>query len=290
MLSIKLQGGLGNQLFMIFATIAHAMKYKQLVIFSKHIDNDPNTTPRHTYWDTILAPLRYMVTMKKIIFKVYTYPNHHYVKISPHKGNYCLNGYFQSYKYFQKYQEQIYTLLKLHTQRMKIKQHYIEYFRMHSEAPIENIISLHFRMGDYKLPKFSGFHNIITMDYYIAAIREIINQLKNRHLAILCFGEKQDTSEINKKIAYLQKIFPTCLFHLCDPQIPDWQQLLLMSCCQHHIIANSSFSWWGAYINDYPKKIICYPERWFGPLNQHLDTKDMFPSNWKCIKDNGRVG
>ncbi len=284
MLTIKLQGGLGNQLFMIFATIAHAIEYKQPVIFSKHIYTDPNTTLRHTYWDTILSRLRYLTAIASKQFKVYAYPQHHYVKISPQKGNYCLDGYFQSYKYFQKYQEQIYTLLKLHAQRMKIKQRYIGYFRTSSKVPVKNIISLHFRIGDYKLPKFSGFHNIMTMDYYIAAIREIINQLKNRHLAILCFGEKQDTFVINKKIAYLQKTFPTCLFYLCDHQIPDWQQLLLMSCCQHHIIANSSFSWWGAYINDYPKKIVCYPERWFGPINQHLDTKDMFPPNWKCIK------
>jgi len=285
MITIDLMGGLGNQLFMIFATIAHAMEYKQPVIFSKDMNNDTRTTLRHTYWDTILSPLRYMVTMQKIIFKVYTYRNHHYVKIPPREGDYCLDGYFQSYKYFKPYQKQIYALLKLHTQRMKIKQHYIGYFRTHSEAPIENIISLHFRIGDYQLPEFYGFHGILRIDYYISAIRKIINRLKNRRLAILCFGEKQDTSEINKKIAYLQKTFPTCLFYLCDHQIPDWQQLLLMSCCQHHIIANSSFSWWGAYINDYPKKIVCYPERWFGPLNLHADMKDMFPPNWKCIKE-----
>jgi len=56
-----------------------------------------------------------------------------------------------------------------------------------------------------------------------------------------------------------------------------------MSCCQHNIIANSSFSWWAAYFNTNPNKIICYPEKWFGPqLSQH-NTKDLFPPSWHKI-------
>lgn len=280
MLTIHLMGGLGNQLFMIFATLAHGMEYKQSVIFPKYIQS---VGRRRTYWDTILAPLRSMVTIQKTPFPVHKYLAHHFVKIIPCENNYCLFGYFQSYKYFQPYQNQIYTLLKLHAQRMKIKQQYIDLFHTNSGIPLQNMVSLHFRMGDYKsLPEF---HNILQIDYYISAVHKIIDQLKNRHLVILCFGEEGDLSEINKKIAHLRKTFPTCLFNLCDCQIPDWQQLLLMSCCHHHIIANSSFSWWGAYINDYPPKKVCYPDHWFGPNYRHFDTKDMFPPDWQCIKE-----
>jgi len=56
-----------------------------------------------------------------------------------------------------------------------------------------------------------------------------------------------------------------------------------MSCCDDNIIANSSFSWWGAYFNDKPNKIVCYPSKWFGH-NMNNDTRDLCPSSWKKIE------
>ena len=55
-----------------------------------------------------------------------------------------------------------------------------------------------------------------------------------------------------------------------------------MSNCQHNIIANSTFSWWGAFLNSNNKKIICYPKKWFGITVKH-NTNDLFPSNWEKI-------
>ena len=67
-------------------------------------------------------------------------------------------------------------------------------------------------------------------------------------------------------------------------QLTDWEELLLMSCCQHNIIANSSFSWWGAYLSNNPIQITCYPSKWFGPLlTNKNDTSDLFPPTWSCI-------
>jgi hypothetical protein len=57
-----------------------------------------------------------------------------------------------------------------------------------------------------------------------------------------------------------------------------------MSCCNHNIIANSTFSWWGAYLNENKDKIICYPSLWFEEKNKHLNTKDLFPDDWIIIK------
>jgi hypothetical protein len=68
-------------------------------------------------------------------------------------------------------------------------------------------------------------------------------------------------------------------------KIEDWRQLLLMSCCQHNIIANSSFSWWAAYFNDNSEKIICYPEQWFGLQLSNHNTSDMCPKSWNKIKN-----
>jgi hypothetical protein len=64
-----------------------------------------------------------------------------------------------------------------------------------------------------------------------------------------------------------------------DSKLSDWEQLLLMSLCEHNIIANSTFSWWSGYFNTNQNKIICYPSQWFGPNIVHC-TSDLFPKNW----------
>jgi hypothetical protein len=83
-------------------------------------------------------------------------------------------------------------------------------------------------------------------------------------------------------ISKLSGKYPQVSFIKVDDAIPDWKQLLIMSCCHDNIIANSTFSWWGAYFNETPEKIVCYPDRWFGPkLNN--DVRDLFIDSWTKI-------
>jgi hypothetical protein len=82
-----------------------------------------------------------------------------------------------------------------------------------------------------------------------------------------------------EKIENLQKRFPDYTFLRASPVLEDWEQLLLMSLCKYNIIANSSFSWWGAYLNRDESKIVCYPDLWFGPASNN-NTRDLFPDNW----------
>ena len=72
------------------------------------------------------------------------------------------------------------------------------------------------------------------------------------------------------------------MIQAANPSLEDWEQLLLMSLCQYNIIANSTFSWWAAYLNDNPDKIVCYPEEWFKTTTGH-DTSDLFPEDWAKV-------
>ena len=99
---------------------------------------------------------------------------------------------------------------------------------------------------------------------------------------ILYFCEDDDFDEVLEKIYNLEQAFPELIFVRADSSISDWEQMILMSLCSSNIIANSTFSWWAAYFNANPTKMVCYPATWFGPKAGH-DTSDMFPEDWLKI-------
>jgi FkbM family methyltransferase len=101
---------------------------------------------------------------------------------------------------------------------------------------------------------------------------------------VYCFYERADREAANLILDPLRRAFPACqLIDVADmAPLADWEEMLLMSCCDHHIIANSTFSWWGAYLNDSAVKIVCYPSVWFGPALP-LDVRDCAPDSWTKI-------
>ena len=98
-------------------------------------------------------------------------------------------------------------------------------------------------------------------------------------LNILFFCENVDYDDVIIMVNKLSLRFPNYTFTRASNTLDDWEQLLLMSCCHHNIIANSSFSWWGAYFNSSVDKIVCYPSVWFGPAAKN-DTRDLCPDEW----------
>ena len=152
-----------------------------------------------------------------------------------------------------------------------------EFFQINDE----NSISMHFRLGDYKL--YPDYHLILDIDYYELSIVSILTKIKKDKVIIYYFYEMEDKKVVEEMIVILQAKFILCHFYnVSELTIPDWKQLLIMSLCKHNIIANSTFSLWAAYINTNNNKIVCYPNKWFGN-KVIINTKDMFPKTWMKI-------
>ena len=87
---------------------------------------------------------------------------------------------------------------------------------------------------------------------------------------------------VNKQIHLIKEKFTELEFIMCNHKLQDWEQMLQMSLCKHNIIANSTFSWWGAYLNNNKDKIVCIPQKWFGPAIKH-NQKDLYLPEWSII-------
>jgi hypothetical protein len=274
MLTCYLQGGLGNQLFQIFTTISYALTHKRAFTFTKQQQLD---TKRSTYWHSFLSPLAKFT--KDINYS-------HCIKISEKAFAYnklptstaesiVLYGYFQSPLYFAEHKDIIFRLIRLDEQKTLVLKKIEPYKIM-----LHHCISVHFRQGDYKqLPQH---YPLLTYEYYAKAVKNIMAKTPNKTITtLLIFCEQDDLPSVTLILKQLQTTFPQLKIQQAPTTLSDWEQLLAMSLCAHNVIANSSYSWWGAYFNRNPEKIVCYPANWFGPKLQQNDIKDLCPTFWK---------
>ena len=170
-----------------------------------------------------------------------------------------LFGYFQTEKYFADIRDE---LLEDFTFLPNI---YNPAKEMRDEMSDE-IIALHIRRGDYVE---QPWHGPQTTDYYETAL-----SLLPQELPVVIFTD-------DPIWAFDQKLFAPDRFSISEGN-SNLFDMCLMSMCQYHIIANSSFSWWGAWLSD--SKQVIAPKRWFGPpLDEKNDTKDLVPARWKRI-------
>jgi hypothetical protein len=272
-------GGLGNQLFQIFTTIAYAIEYN---LNAKFLDVDylggDGCTKRITYWNSFLKPFKNNLFLKMpdnmIEIKEQNFQYNKLPPPPPDAENIVIAGYFQSPKYFEKFNHTLFSLIELEKHQQDSK--YAEYRDKEG-----GYISIHFRLGDYK--NLSWFHPILKDDYYQKALFHIIDVTKKSNHNILYFCEDSDINEVNDSISNLKLMFPECIFEKIPSVLADWEQLIAMSCCDHNIIANSSFSWFGAYFNCNKNKVVCYPEMWFCGDGANNIKNDLFPNEWTKI-------
>jgi hypothetical protein len=282
MITCDLKGGLGNQLFQIMATIAYCVQHKLPFIFpySEMLNERP------TYWHNLFVNIK-QYTSAPINFKnsdeirdiLYQHPKYEepsftYSEI-PKYNDIMLCGYFQSYKYFDNIQTKIHGIFDIKYKQIQSRNEFPDLLDS------LNTISMHFRMGDYKHKQ--EFHAILPVDYYINAMNCIDSlNIVNCPCKVLVFGEQEDHEEIQDKLKYIKEnINMDATFVIVDSAIPDWKQMLIMTCCEVNIIANSTFSWWGAYLNNNTKKVL-YPDIWFGP-SINSSTLDLFPDDWTKV-------
>ena len=278
MLTCKLQGGLGNQLFQIYTTIAYASQSNQKFVFLNVYDLKSSVTDRHTYWDSFLSSLKPFLLHPELINKDnlliikekgFTYEALPLPLPSQKNKMKVLSGYFQSYRYFDYFFQTINRLLKIDDHKVRLTNKYRKL--INDEQPV----SMHFRLGDYK--KLPEHYVILTVDYYRAALNHLSET--NTVTKVLYFCEDQDLEDVDAIMDTLKIDFPNLSFVRADPLLEDWEQLILMSICRHNIIANSTFSWWGAYLNISRQKTVVCPLTWFGSKLNH-DTTDLFPADW----------
>ena len=131
-------------------------------------------------------------------------------------------------------------------------------------------VSIHVRRGDYEnLPEAKAMHGgICSLDYYHKAI-DFIRQRLGSNICFYLFSDDVNWMEENLQLEN------RCIIDWNQGE-DSWQDMYLMSCCRHHIIANSSFSWWAAWLNPNKSKIVLTPNKWFN----HTDAVGIVPESW----------
>jgi hypothetical protein len=179
-----------------------------------------------------------------------------------------LNGYWQSEKYFKAAENKLRSELCLANKLDGASQKILD------EILPCSAVSLHIRRGDYITnPSAASVHGVCSLDYYYSAIRHITTLVQNPCFFI--FSDDPQWAKDNLKISYSVQFV--------EANGPDRgvEDMWLMKSCKHHIIANSSFSWWAAWLNDRQDKIVIAPRIWF--LDKKINTRDLIPEQWHKI-------
>lgn len=287
MIIVRLKGGLGNQLFQYAVGKALALKHgTDLIVDTREFSRDPlrnyrldsfqiKAKPSNHFWffpeNRIGRRLNKLLQLAR---KISSYPltlvRETRFSFNPEAllaPNYSyLDGYWQSEQYFAPISEQLRQDLCL---ALPLSQTQQELARKISAD--KHAVALHVRRGDYVAdPTTTAFHGLCSIEWYEQAVNLVLKKIPDAHFYIF----SDDYAWVKD---HLRLSAP---MHFIEPS-PDGQEAIdlhLMSLCQHNIIANSSFSWWGAWLNTNPDKIVIAPQRWFAA--GHQDTIDLIPAKW----------
>lgn len=206
------------------------------------------------------------ISKKKIILENSAYVYEENVFSELDKTGYFMQGYFFSYRYFEQFRDIIISDF----QPRSLSEPATEYLSMIKNA--NKSCSLHVRRGDYVTNKSANhFHGLCPIDFYKKAV-ELICQ-KEPETTFFCFSDdiewcKQHLNELNVPIIFVEQ----------KAGMHNFEDLILMSQCTHNIIANSTFSWWGGWLNQTPQKCVIAPRAL--ATDPTVSVKDVYPPEW----------
>lgn len=256
MIVTKLQGGLGNQLFQWAVSKSLSNKYNTDIYFETSYFIGISSGPV-TKWELDIDKLNIDVntsmgnTLDKKLSIVND--NFHFQEI---ENDSFLDGYWQSERYFKDIEPEIRELLKM---PIETKEYILEKYPILNS----NTVSMHIRRGDYI--NLQNYHPLQTLEYYEKAY----NILNESNINVIIFSNDIEWCKSNL-------FFENMTFIENETNITD---LYIMSLCKHNIIANSSFSWWGAWLNENKDKKVIAPTIWFGNSSNLYDG-DIIPEKW----------
>jgi hypothetical protein len=290
MIVIQLTGGLGNQMFqyatayVVAKNLNTSLKVDSKEFMIKRVDI--NFTRRD--FELGIFNLKFE-TVNPLIWKVYRklsaiFSNFdiflaaYLIKVYAEQslsfeerlfkvsGNNYLCGYFQSEKYFGNYRK---DLLKLFEFKVPLNGKNKE---IAAAIKKTNSVSVHIRRGDYVSNKqINSIHGTVGLKYYNKAIA----LLKEKMEKPVFYFFSDDVEWVMENFKLNSQVI---VCHNSGSQ--SYIDMQLMTYCKHNIIANSSFSWWGAWLNSNPEKIIIAPSKWYEEPTRNLSTVDMIPSGW----------
>jgi hypothetical protein len=302
-ITVSLIGGLGNQMFQYAAGKALAERHG--VPLALDISGFRNYALRPFLLDRLLVPeaiavartepaerpeinfarAKWKARIKRLLGKAglpklasspneYREPHFHYDPAFETLGpQIALFGYFQSERYFNSIAE---SLREWFSPREPLGDAAAAALKRIETSRLP--VSVHVRRGDYLKPGTHEVHGILGESFY----RRVFDRLESMigHEAEL-FIFSDDPAAAEQVLSFIPG---SRLNHVRgDPERP-WEDMALMARCRHHVIANSSFSWWGAWLNPSPEKIVVAPRAWFAAAGSgKRDTGDLYPSGWILI-------
>lgn len=248
--SCNLRGGLGNYMFQIAASVAYGIEYGKECVFSFKSAQQMHKNA-HSYKKNLFRKLKEGPLVGDAI---YNEPYFSYKKIPPCEKNLLLNGYFQSELYFLPHEDKI---REIFSEPAHVKS-YID--NKYGTSLEDSPSSIHVRRGDYTT---NPRHPTQSTEYYSQCMEEIGG-------SFLVFSDDIDWCRANFKGGHITFIEGE----------EDFMDLFLMSRCNNNIIANSSFSWWAAWLNPRRERTVIAPSKWFEGDLEGCDTSTLIPKEW----------
>lgn len=288
MIISKIQGGLGNQMFQYAIGRAYAEKlntdlYLDLSFYRQPFEKD--VTPRKFELD--LFDLKYTVATESDLSKFHNRSYWYRIKrkmgvgvpiyyregndsnILRGKKDIYLDGYWQSESFFRDFSNIIHSDFQF-KKTLNKKSVEIATIIKSKQTPV----SIHLRRGDYVTSAVTNsYHGVCDIEYYKSGIEYLNANIDEPYYFV--FSDDVEWAKSN-----FLHLFTNMEIVQGNLGGDSWQDMHLMSLCHHNIIANSSFSWWAAWLNQHKNKVVIAPQNWFATADLNQGVHQRVPSDW----------